>query len=135
MGIVIILITAIVLLSDPLPGFAQKTGSTGDLVSRTSLAHYTKQEIDVLSRDKYLKNLLSQAGALGPAQNAVNAYLVEYGTANTDETVVTVSDVLLLSDRAPGQLPSLSFQHGTIFERRKSPSTLAACSETILMPE
>lgn len=132
-----ILITVIVVLTVPLSVYAQKAQNPGDLVSWKLTGHYSKPKIDSIFTPGFINNLLPKVDGEsmipGPAENAVNAYLVEYRTTNTDGNVVLTSGVLLVPDPVSGQLPLLSYQHGTILDRKKSPSYLSACTETILM--
>ncbi len=133
----LVLMTVIVLLSWIPSVSAQKTHGPGELVSFKLIGSYSRPKIDSIFNAGYFKNQLSkikdQSIVPGPAENAVNAWLVEYRTANTDGTIVTVSGVLLVPDPPGGQFPLISYQHGTILERKKSPSYLSACEETVLM--
>ncbi|MDQ7822257.1 MAG: lipase family protein [Candidatus Eremiobacteraeota bacterium] len=136
-ALVLILMAVILPLSGSHSAFAEKLPPPGELVRYKLIGAYAKPQIDSLFKPGALENMLSKGDGNvktpGSAENAVKAYLVEYSTANTDGKTVAVSGLLLVPDPSSGQFPVLSYQHGTIFERRKAPSYLNSCSESILM--
>ncbi|MHC9543280.1 MAG: alpha/beta hydrolase family protein [Vulcanimicrobiota bacterium] len=135
--ICIILILMAVISFAPLPVSAKEAPVPGELVSWKLIGHYSKPKIDSIFTPGFINNLLPKVDGEsmipGPAENAVNACLVEYRTTTTDGNVVIASGVLLVPEHASGPLPLLSYQHGTILDRKKSPSYLNACTETVLM--
>lgn len=59
----------------------------------------------------------------------VKAYRIEYNTINTDGTPIRASGALLVPSDAPGALPMLSWQHGTINSNSDASSYYGSGSE------
>lgn len=69
------------------------------------------------------------------AKNAVKLYRVIYTTVipEKDNQPATVSGLIAIPQNATGNLPVVSYQHGTVFSRTEVPSMIEQSSETRLM--
>lgn len=117
--------------------FAAEKNFPGKLIKYEPLKTYSKSMTDKVLKNKEFGKFAAIAAdslnELGKAENAVKAYRVFYYTRGLNGKLIKVSGLLAVPQPGAGEYPLLSYQHGTILNRKECPSYLDDCFEAAMV--